>query len=86
MPTASAPGKVLLCGGYLVLERPNVGLVVAVSARFRTTLRLIGPLAPTPDAGAGDTPGLRCCITGRGRGIDRGGRAPAVWGWLPGRR
>eukprot|EP00898_Chlorokybus_atmophyticus_P004243 jgi/Chlat1/481/Chrsp103S01087 len=30
----SAPGKVLLSGGYLVLERPNAGLVLSTSARF----------------------------------------------------
>jgi len=30
----SSPGKVLLTGGYLVLERPNAGLVVSASARF----------------------------------------------------
>lgn len=40
MPTTrvSAPGKVLLAGGYLVLERPNVGLVVAANKRFYTTV------------------------------------------------
>jgi phosphomevalonate kinase len=36
--TVSAPGKVLLAGGYLVLERPNVGLVVATDRRFYTTI------------------------------------------------
>jgi phosphomevalonate kinase len=36
-----APGKVLLAGGYLVLEQPNVGLVLAASnARFHTTLSI----------------------------------------------
>jgi phosphomevalonate kinase len=29
----SSPGKVLVAGGYVVLERPNPGLVVAVSQR-----------------------------------------------------
>ena len=32
----SAPGKVLLAGGYLVLEPPNIGLTVATSAKFHT--------------------------------------------------
>ena len=32
---ASAPGKVLVCGGYLVLERPHQGLVLSLSSRFR---------------------------------------------------
>ncbi|PON62949.1 Phosphomevalonate kinase, ERG [Trema orientale] len=31
---ASAPGKVLMTGGYLILERPNPGLVLSTSARF----------------------------------------------------
>ncbi|XP_028759492.1 phosphomevalonate kinase, peroxisomal-like [Neltuma alba] len=31
---ASAPGKVLITGGYLILERPNAGLVLSTSARF----------------------------------------------------
>ncbi|KNC54341.1 phosphomevalonate kinase [Thecamonas trahens ATCC 50062] len=30
----SAPGKVLLTGGYLVLERPHTGMTAGVSARF----------------------------------------------------
>lgn len=36
--TVSAPGKVLLAGGYLVLESPNVGLVVAANKRFYCTV------------------------------------------------
>jgi hypothetical protein len=36
--TASAPGKVLVAGGYLVLVRPNVGVVVGMSARFTSTV------------------------------------------------
>jgi len=31
---ASCPGKVLVLGGYCILERPNSGLVIAVSSRF----------------------------------------------------
>lgn len=31
---ASAPGKVLMTGGYLILERPNEGLVLSTNARF----------------------------------------------------
>jgi phosphomevalonate kinase len=37
--TVSAPGKVLLAGGYLVLESPNVGLVVAANKRFYSTVK-----------------------------------------------
>ncbi|KAI8366113.1 Phosphomevalonate kinase [Radiomyces spectabilis] len=36
---ASAPGKVLLAGGYLVLEQCFSGLVVGTSARFYTGIR-----------------------------------------------
>ena len=41
--TVSAPGKVLLAGGYLVLESPNVGLVIAVNKRFYCTLSALAP-------------------------------------------
>ncbi|KAG9441558.1 hypothetical protein H6P81_017412 [Aristolochia fimbriata] len=30
----SAPGKVLMTGGYLILERPNAGIVLSTTARF----------------------------------------------------
>jgi phosphomevalonate kinase len=36
--TVSAPGKVLLVGGYLVLESGNLGLVVAADKRFYSTV------------------------------------------------
>jgi len=35
----SAPGKVLLAGGYLVLDPAYSGVVVSTSARFYTTVR-----------------------------------------------
>ncbi len=35
----SAPGKVLVAGGYLVMERPNVGVVISSTARFYTTIK-----------------------------------------------
>lgn len=38
--TVSAPGKVLLAGGYLVLEPENVGLVIAVDKRVFTTANI----------------------------------------------
>lgn len=38
--TVSAPGKVLIAGGYLVLESPNIGLTVAATARFYTTVEV----------------------------------------------
>ncbi|GKU95847.1 hypothetical protein SLEP1_g9155 [Rubroshorea leprosula] len=36
---ASAPGKVLLTGGYLILDRPNAGLVLSTTARFYAILK-----------------------------------------------
>mmetsp|Transcript_21221 Transcript_21221/g.31880 ORF Transcript_21221/g.31880 Transcript_21221/m.31880 type:complete len:176 (+) Transcript_21221:209-736(+) len=36
--TISAPGKALIAGGYLVLERPNPGLVLATDSSFHTTI------------------------------------------------
>ena len=36
---ASAPGKVLLTGGYLVLEQAFSGLVIGTSARFYTAIQ-----------------------------------------------
>jgi phosphomevalonate kinase len=42
----SAPGKILLAGGYLVLEAPNVGLVIAVDKRF-TCKATFTPLSST---------------------------------------
>lgn len=42
MPTAvSAPGKVLLAGGYLVLEREYTGLVFGLSARIHVIIENI---------------------------------------------
>jgi phosphomevalonate kinase len=35
--TVSAPGKLLFAGGYLVLESPNVGVVIGVDKRFFCT-------------------------------------------------
>lgn len=35
----SAPGKVLIAGGYLVLEHPNLGVSIATTSRFYTTIQ-----------------------------------------------
>ncbi|KAK1651463.1 hypothetical protein QYE76_069268 [Lolium multiflorum] len=37
----SAPGKVLVAGGYLVLELPNPGIVLSTTARFYAIVRPI---------------------------------------------
>jgi hypothetical protein len=47
--TVSAPGKILIAGGYLVLMRPNIGLVVSANARFYTTATL-APLTTTTNS------------------------------------
>lgn len=36
---ASAPGKVLITGGYLILEKPNAGIVLSTTARFYTIVK-----------------------------------------------
>ncbi|KAL8503495.1 hypothetical protein ACS0TY_022296 [Phlomoides rotata] len=48
---ASSPGKVLMTGGYLILERPNAGIVLSTNARFYA---IIKPLYEeiTPDSWA----------------------------------
>lgn len=51
----SAPGKVLVAGGYLVLEHPNLGVSVATSSRFYTTIKL----QPHTE----NTPATRSCLT-----------------------
>jgi len=38
--TISAPGKVLIAGGYLVLEHPNLAVAVASSSRFYSNVVL----------------------------------------------
>ncbi|KAL9811959.1 Phosphomevalonate kinase, peroxisomal [Arabidopsis thaliana] len=38
---ASAPGKVLMTGGYLVLEKSNAGLVLSTNARFYAIVKPI---------------------------------------------
>lgn len=37
--TVSAPGKVLIAGGYLVLDPAYPGVVVSTSSRFYTVIR-----------------------------------------------
>lgn len=46
----SAPGKVLLTGGYLILERPNPGLVLSTNARFYA---IVKPLHEQTEAESG---------------------------------
>ena len=46
--TMSAPGKVLIAGGYLVLEKPNQGVVLAAEGcRFHTTVTFQPPYSST---------------------------------------
>ena len=61
MAHVSAPGKVLLCGGYLVLEQPNTGLVVSVSARLHATVTT-EPLPASDQAEATGSDALLCKV------------------------
>eukprot|EP01018_Ginkgo_biloba_P035944 Gb_31214 [translate_table: standard] len=45
----SAPGKVLITGAYLVLEKPNPGIVLTTTARFYA---IVKPLRSTIDSGS----------------------------------
>ena len=51
--TVSAPGKVLIAGGYLVLERPNVGVTISSTSRFYSTVALV---ARPPSSSSSSTP------------------------------
>ena len=49
--TVSAPGKVLIAGGYLVLEKPNQGVVLAAEGcRFHTTVTFQPPYSSSSAA------------------------------------
>jgi phosphomevalonate kinase len=39
--TLACPGKVLITGGYLVLDRDNVGISVATTSKFFSTIKVI---------------------------------------------
>ncbi|KAD2804056.1 hypothetical protein E3N88_37433 [Mikania micrantha] len=73
---ASAPGKVLITGGYLILERPNAGIVLSTNARFYA---IVKPLYDElrPDSWA------RSIINGPDKAPQRTGRAPAILVLLP---
>lgn len=45
--TVSAPGKALIAGGYLVLDRGNIGYTISVSSRFYTTTKPLPTLPKT---------------------------------------
>ena len=45
---ASAPGKVLLAGGYLVLDRDYTGLAFGLDARIHVVIRSIFPHSGVP--------------------------------------
>jgi phosphomevalonate kinase len=46
----SAPGKVLIAGGYLVLDQLYSGLVLATSSRFYTVIRDASASGSTPSS------------------------------------
>ncbi|KAH9297474.1 hypothetical protein KI387_029156, partial [Taxus chinensis] len=45
----SAPGKVLITGAYLILEKPNPGIVLTTTARFYA---IVKPLRNSIDSGS----------------------------------
>ncbi len=47
--TVSCPGKVLIAGGYLVLEAPNIGLTVSSSSRFYTSIATVEGISCVQD-------------------------------------
>ncbi len=48
--TVSAPGKVLLAGGYLILDRPHAGTVLGLDARFYSRVELWDVPADVPSS------------------------------------
>jgi phosphomevalonate kinase len=40
----SAPGKVLITGGYMILDQPNSGLVITVDSRFYTKIEQLNEI------------------------------------------
>eukprot|EP00966_Prymnesium_polylepis_P074483 1728939-Prymnesium_polylepis.1 len=54
----SSPGKVLVAGGYLILERPHTGTVIGLDARFRSLVQL----CRAPADAAGGAPAGRCLV------------------------
>jgi hypothetical protein len=44
----SAPGKVLIAGGYLVLDPAYPGLVISTTSKFYTVIRPLKPESTAP--------------------------------------
>ncbi|KAJ3092156.1 phosphomevalonate kinase [Quaeritorhiza haematococci] len=68
----SAPGKVLITGGYLVLDRSYTGVVVGTSSRFFACVR---PLSPSNLRPSSSTPFVRRLAETLGVSVER------VLGW-----
>jgi len=76
--TVSAPGKVLIAGGYLVLEKPNQGVVLAAEGcRFHTTVTFQPPYSSSSAAAAADQ------SLGTGGGHVIGNAIDASWESIP---
>jgi phosphomevalonate kinase len=56
MAVVSAPGKVLLAGGYLVLDRAYTGLVFGLSARIHVVVRDSPDKNNTPPSSSSSSP------------------------------
>jgi phosphomevalonate kinase len=63
--TVTAPGKVLLTGGYLVLQRPLAGLVLALSSRFHTTVSSVEPMTGSTVTAVVESPQFDTVVTYR---------------------
>ena len=46
----SAPGKVLIVGGYLILEKQNKGIVISTTARFYSTIQEMPDCTPNTNS------------------------------------
>lgn len=58
----SAPGKVLIAGGYLVLEPKYPGLVISTTARFYTAIRSTPQSSSSSSTSTNEDGTLRVCI------------------------
>lgn len=63
--TVSSPGKVLLAGGYLVLDPAHQGYVVSTSSRFYTSIASTSSAPPPPPSSSNSSASSPTIITVR---------------------
>lgn len=54
--TVSSTGKVLVAGGYLVLDNPNVGLTISSSSRFYASVCALAPSSDSTSSAPSNVP------------------------------